>query len=58
LKELGYESLPHPAYSSDLCPSDCQFFKNLENFLQEVFNNQVLTQNAFEEFIGIRTPEF
>uniref|UniRef100_A0A1I7WXG2 Histone-lysine N-methyltransferase SETMAR n=1 Tax=Heterorhabditis bacteriophora TaxID=37862 RepID=A0A1I7WXG2_HETBA len=34
-------------------------FKHLDNFLQEkVFNNKGAAQNAFEEFIGSRTPEF
>jgi histone-lysine N-methyltransferase SETMAR len=59
LNELGYEILPHPAYSSDISPTDYQIFKHLEKFLQEnVFNNQPAVQNAFEELIGSRTPEF
>jgi histone-lysine N-methyltransferase SETMAR len=59
LNELGYETLPHPAYSPDFSPTNYHFFKHLKNFLQEkVFNNQAAAQNAFEEFIGSRTPEF
>ena len=30
--ELGYEVLPHPAYSPDLSPTNYHFFKHLENF--------------------------
>uniref|UniRef100_A0A1I7WE56 HTH_48 domain-containing protein n=1 Tax=Heterorhabditis bacteriophora TaxID=37862 RepID=A0A1I7WE56_HETBA len=57
--ELAYETLPYPAYSPDLSPTDYHFFKHLYNFLQEkVFNNKGAAQNAFEEFIGSRTPEF
>jgi histone-lysine N-methyltransferase SETMAR len=59
LNDLGYQMLPHPAYSPDLSPTDYHFFKHLDNFLQEkIFNNQAAAENAFEEFIGSRTPEF
>lgn len=59
LNELGYETLPHPAYSPDLSPTDYHFFKHLDNFLQEkIFNNQAAAENAFEEFVDSRTPEF
>src|SRR6185295_5961685 len=59
LNELGYETLPHPAYSPDLSPTDYHFFKHFDNFLQEKnFHNQTAAENAFKEFIGSRTPEF
>ncbi|GFT73056.1 hypothetical protein NPIL_27461 [Nephila pilipes] len=36
-----------------------QFFKHLDNFQQKAaFNNQATAQNAFEELIGFRIPEF
>ena len=31
--ELGYESLPHPPYSSDLVTSDYYLFSNLKRWL-------------------------
>uniref|UniRef100_A0A1I7WLN1 Histone-lysine N-methyltransferase SETMAR n=1 Tax=Heterorhabditis bacteriophora TaxID=37862 RepID=A0A1I7WLN1_HETBA len=41
LNELAYKTLPYPAYSPDLSPTDYHFFKHLDNFLQEkVFSNQ------------------
>ena len=59
LNELGYETLPHPAYSPDLSPTDFHFFKHLEIFLQgKVFKDQTAAKNAFEEFIVSRSSEF
>lgn len=59
LNELGYETLPHPAYSPDLSPTDYHFFKHLDNFLEgKVFKDQTAAKNAFEEFITSRTLEF
>ncbi|KOC61913.1 Histone-lysine N-methyltransferase SETMAR [Habropoda laboriosa] len=54
LNELGYETLPHPPYSPDLSPTDYHLFNHLENFLREKHS----AENAFEEFIDSRTPEF
>ena len=59
LNELGYETLPHPAYSPDLSPTDYHFFRHLDHFLKDkIFNNQEAAQNAFKEFISSRTPDF
>uniref|UniRef100_A0A1I7X1G8 Histone-lysine N-methyltransferase SETMAR n=1 Tax=Heterorhabditis bacteriophora TaxID=37862 RepID=A0A1I7X1G8_HETBA len=52
LNELAYESLPYPDHSSDFSPTDYHFFKHIDNILQEVFDNQAATKNAFEEFIA------
>ena len=35
LNELGYEVLPQTPYSPNLSPTDCHFYKHLNNFLQE-----------------------
>uniref|UniRef100_A0A1I7WNN8 Histone-lysine N-methyltransferase SETMAR n=1 Tax=Heterorhabditis bacteriophora TaxID=37862 RepID=A0A1I7WNN8_HETBA len=35
LNELAYETLPYPAYSPDLSPTNYHFFKHLDDFLQE-----------------------
>uniref|UniRef100_A0A0N5C121 Histone-lysine N-methyltransferase SETMAR n=1 Tax=Strongyloides papillosus TaxID=174720 RepID=A0A0N5C121_STREA len=59
LCELGYESLPHPPYSPDLSPTDCHFFKHLNNFLTEkVFRNDEDIKTASEAFIESRSPDF
>ncbi|KOC62420.1 Histone-lysine N-methyltransferase SETMAR [Habropoda laboriosa] len=52
LNELGCETLPRPPYSPDL-------FNHLENFLREKkLKTQAAAENAFEEFIDSRIPEF
>ena len=59
LNELGYEVLAHLPYSPDLSPSDYQFFKDLNNFLQgKCFLNQQEAENAFQEFVESRSKDF
>ena len=59
LKELAYETLPHPAYSPDLSPTDYHFFKHLDNFLRDkCFKNQDDAKNAFNAFVTSREPDF
>lgn len=59
LNELGYETLSHPPYSSDLSPTDYHFFKHLDNFLQEkCFKSRDDAESAFDDFIASRTPDF
>ncbi|KOC67386.1 Histone-lysine N-methyltransferase SETMAR, partial [Habropoda laboriosa] len=59
LNELGYETLSHPPYSPDLPPTDYHLFNHLENFLREKnFKTQAAAENAFEEFVDSRIPEF
>ncbi|EFN79728.1 Histone-lysine N-methyltransferase SETMAR, partial [Harpegnathos saltator] len=36
LLKLGWNVLPHPAYSSALAPSDYHLFQSLQNFLNGV----------------------
>ncbi|KOC61248.1 Histone-lysine N-methyltransferase SETMAR [Habropoda laboriosa] len=59
LTELGYETFPHPPYSPELSPTDYHLFNHLENFLREKnLKTQAAAENAFEEFIDSRIPEF
>jgi len=59
LHQLEYETLPHPAYSPDLSPTDYHFFKHLHHFLAEkTFRNETSVKNAFEEFIASRNSDF
>uniref|UniRef100_A0A0K0FAL9 HTH arsR-type domain-containing protein n=1 Tax=Strongyloides venezuelensis TaxID=75913 RepID=A0A0K0FAL9_STRVS len=59
LKELGYEILPHPAYSPDFPPTDFHFFKHLNNFLtKKIFRNDEEAKTVFEAFIESRGPDF
>ena len=52
LNKLDYEGLPHPPYSPELSPTDYDFFKHLDNFLQgKHFRNQQEADSAFLEFI-------
>ncbi|EZA57614.1 Histone-lysine N-methyltransferase SETMAR, partial [Ooceraea biroi] len=34
LLQLGWDVLPHPAYSPDIAPSDYYLFRSLQNFLK------------------------
>ena len=48
LNELGYQALPHLPYAPNLSPTDCHFFKHLNNILQgKCFHNQQEAENAF-----------
>ncbi|KAE9412727.1 hypothetical protein Angca_007867, partial [Angiostrongylus cantonensis] len=59
MDELGYGSLPHPPYLSDLSPTDYRFLKHSDNFQGEkCFTNQDDAKKAFNESIALRTPKF
>ncbi|EYC12220.1 hypothetical protein Y032_0048g1671 [Ancylostoma ceylanicum] len=59
LSDLGYEILPHPAYSPDLSPTNYHFFKHVDNFIRgRVSKNQTDAGNAFSEFIASKTTDF
>ena len=43
--------LPLPPYSLDLSPTDYNFFKHLDNFLQGIHFHKQEAENVFQEFI-------
>ena len=59
LAELGYEVLPHPAYSLDLSPRDYHLFRHLDLFLRdERFKNQEMVETDFKSFIDSNSKLF
>ncbi|KAE9414912.1 hypothetical protein Angca_009211, partial [Angiostrongylus cantonensis] len=59
LNELGYETLPHSPYSSEISPTEHHFLKHLDNFLPEkCFTKRYDAKDAFNELVAFRTPEF
>jgi len=59
LKDLGYETLPHPPYSPDIAPTDFWLFRSLANFLAgKSFKSQQEVENAFRIFIESKNPSF
>uniref|UniRef100_A0A0K0F0N4 Histone-lysine N-methyltransferase SETMAR n=1 Tax=Strongyloides venezuelensis TaxID=75913 RepID=A0A0K0F0N4_STRVS len=59
LSELKYETLSHPAHTSDFALTDYLFFKQLYNFLTgEIFRNDENIKKPFEAFIESRSLYF
>uniref|UniRef100_A0A0N5BBZ8 Histone-lysine N-methyltransferase SETMAR n=1 Tax=Strongyloides papillosus TaxID=174720 RepID=A0A0N5BBZ8_STREA len=59
LKELEYETLSHPPYSSDLSPTDYHLFKELELHLrQKKFTKSDDLKNDVLEFLDSRNWNF
>ena len=59
LNELGYDVFLIQHYSPDPLPTDYQFFKHLDNFLQaKYFHNQQEAENAFQEFLESQSMDF
>jgi [histone H3]-lysine36 N-dimethyltransferase SETMAR len=59
IAELGWEILPHPAYSPDLAPSDFHLFRSLQNFLNsKKFKNEEDVSQALLAFFDSKDKVF
>ncbi|KAL4478243.1 hypothetical protein ABPG72_016555 [Tetrahymena utriculariae] len=59
IQELGWEVLPHPAYSPDLAPSDYHLFRSMEHYLREKqFNNIQDLRNFIESYFNSKDQQF
>jgi len=53
---LGWELLPHPAYSPDIAPSDYHLFRSMKNHLRNVqFQNVAQVENWVAQFFGTKS---
>ena len=59
LELLGWETLPHPLYSSDIAPSDYHLFWALKNVLRgKRFVNFGEVESELTSFFNSQKPEF
>lgn len=59
IEQLGWEILPHPAYSPDLAPSDYHLFLGLKtSFRNTVFKNLQETENAIVRYFESKTQSY
>ena len=59
LLELGWITIPHPAYSPDLAPTDYHLFRSLSNFLREKrFDDERVLEAALETFFNEKSLDF
>ncbi|KAF2344325.1 Transposase type 1 [Trinorchestia longiramus] len=59
IQQLGWETLCHPPYSSDLAPSDYHLFHSLDNYLRgKSFTNEANLNQTLTDFFAPKTPEF
>ncbi|KAF2346517.1 hypothetical protein FHG87_022727 [Trinorchestia longiramus] len=57
--ELGYETLPHLPYSSDLSPTDYHLFKHLSTILDgKTFRSKQKVETTFKDFVASRPLTF
>ena len=59
IRELGWEVIPHPAYSPDIAPSDYYLFRSLEHFLSgKKYKDMDDIKYGLLEFFGQKTPSW
>lgn len=59
LKELGWDTVPHPPYSPDLAPSDYHLFRSLKQYLRgKKFKSYSDLKTDIENFFLSQPPHF
>jgi len=59
LMNLGWQMVPHPAYSPDIAPSDYHLFHSMEHFLDDTkFIDEDEIKRSISEYFDSLSPEF